>query len=106
MREELKNIPLIKNDLEQRFEIHVNGYLAFIDFKENRSRISLIHTEAAPELQGTGAATAVVEKTLEFIEQDGRKLMPYCPYVFAYIKKHPEWKRLVDSSFPAYQDLG
>ncbi|TDQ79663.1 GNAT family N-acetyltransferase [Sphingobacterium yanglingense] len=105
MREELIDIPLVKNDLDHRFEINVNGHLAFIDFKETRSRIALIHTEAAPELKGTGAAAAVVEKTLLFIEQDGRKLMPYCPYVFAYIKKNPEWKRIVDPAFPAYSDL-
>ncbi|MBL1409142.1 GNAT family N-acetyltransferase [Sphingobacterium faecale] len=105
MKEELHHIPLVKNDLDHRFEINVNGYLAFIDFKETRSRISLIHTEAAAELKGTGAAQAVVEKTLLFIEQDGRKLMPYCPYVFAYVKKHPEWKRIVDPAFPAYGDI-
>ena len=102
MKEELEQIPLVKNDLDHRFEIEVNGHLAFIDFKETRDRIALIHTEAAPELKGTGAASAVVEKTLRFIEQDGRKLMPYCPYVFAYIKKNPAWKRIVDPSFPTY----
>lgn len=105
MKEELKHIPLIKNDVEHRFQIDVDGYFAFIDFKETKDRIALIHTESAPELKGTGAAAAVVEKTLAFIEKDGRKLMPYCPYVFAYIKKNSEWKRIVDPAFPSYGDL-
>lgn len=105
MKEELKPIPLIKNDLDHRFEIEVDGHLAFIDFKETRNRISLVHTEAAPELKGTGAAAALVEKTLKFIEEDGRKLMPYCPFVYAYIKKNPEWKRIVDPAFPTYGNL-
>lgn len=105
MNEEFKNIPLIKNDLDHRFELNINGYLTFIDFKETRTRIALIHTEVAPELKGTGAATAVVEKTLDYIEKDGRKLMPYCPFVFAYIKKNPSWKHIVDTAFPGYGDL-
>ena len=105
MKKEFEEIPLVKNDLDHRFEIEVDGYLAFIDFKETRDRISLIHTEAAPELKGTGAAVAVVEKVLRFIAEDGRKLMPYCPFVYAYIKKNTDWKEIVSPSFPTYSDL-
>ncbi|WP_394803532.1 GNAT family N-acetyltransferase [Niabella hibiscisoli] len=47
----------------------------------------------------------MVEQTLLQLEQEGKQILPYCPYVFAYIKKHPEWKRLVHPSFPAYHQL-
>ena len=46
----------------------------------------MIHTEVEPELEGKGAATAVIEKTLDYIEKDNYKLVPLCPLVFAYIK--------------------
>lgn len=68
-------------------------------------KIALIHSEAEPELAGTGAATAVVEKTLHYIEDNGKKLLPYCPYFFAYLKKNPEWKRIVDEKFEKYDSL-
>lgn len=42
-----------------------------------------------------GASTAVIEKTLAAIEESGKKLNPLCPLVVAYIKRHPEWKRIV-----------
>ena len=105
MKPEFEAIPVIKNDDKKRFEIEVNGHFAFIDFKENDQTISLIHTETEPELQGTGAATAVVEKTLDYLKQNGKTLLPYCPYVFAYIKKHPEWKAIVAPSFIKYNEL-
>ena len=105
MKERFINIPLVKNDAKKRFEIEVDGHFAFIDFKEPRNKIALIHTEAAPELAGTGAAAAVVEKTLHWIEENGKLLLPYCPYVFAYIKRHPEWKRIVDEKYPGYEKL-
>ncbi|MEN1786342.1 MAG: N-acetyltransferase, partial [Bacteroidota bacterium] len=57
------------------------------------------------ELAGTGAAQAVVEKTLPWIEANRKTLLPFCPYVFAYIKRHPEWKRIVDKRFKAYDKL-
>ncbi|WP_299182398.1 GNAT family N-acetyltransferase [uncultured Chryseobacterium sp.] len=103
MKPEFENIPLVKTP--QRFEIEINGHYAFIDYKEMSSKIALIHTEAEPELAGTGAAAAVVEKTLHYIEDQGKKLLPFCPFVFAYIKKHPEWKRIVDEKFQGYNEL-
>jgi len=103
MKPEFENIPLVKTP--QRFEIEINGHYAFIDYKEMSSKIALIHTEAEPELAGTGAAAAVVEKTLDFIEKSGKKLLPYCPYILAFIKKNREWKRIVDEKFDGYEKL-
>lgn len=105
MKAEFESIPLVKNVEKKRFEIEVNGYFAFIDYRETDNQISLIHTEAEPELAGTGAAAAVVEKTLHYIEENTKKLLPFCPYVFAYIKKNPEWKRIVDTTFERYNTL-
>lgn len=105
MKSEFENIPLIKNDSKKRFEIEVNGHFAYIDYREMGSQIILVHTEAEPELAGTGAAAAVVEKALNYIEENIKKLLPFCPYVFAYIQKHPEWKRIVDEKFERYSQL-
>lgn len=105
MKAEFEPIPLLKNQDKKRFEIQVNGYFAFINYGEKSQQISLIHTETDPELAGTGAASAVVEKTLHYVEESGKKLLPFCPYVFAYIKKNPEWKRIVDPLFPGYEKL-
>lgn len=105
MRPEFENIPLHKNEVKKRFEINVDGSYAFINYGELGSQIALVHTEVEPALEGKGAASAVVEKTLKYIEDEGKTLLPFCPYVFAYIKKHPEWKRVVDKRFKAYDKL-
>ncbi|WP_335965880.1 GNAT family N-acetyltransferase [Galbibacter sp. PAP.153] len=105
MKERFKNIPLVKNETKKRFEMEVDGYFAFINYGEIGNQITLVHTEAAPELSGTGAASAVVEKTLHWLGQNNKTLLPFCPYVFAYIKKNPQWKRIVDKRFNAYDKL-
>lgn len=105
MKEEFITIPLVKNEEKKRFEIEVNGHYAFINYGEREKYIALVHTETDPELAGTGAAKAVVEKTLQYIEDHDKLLMPYCPYVFAYIKRHPEWKRIVSERFHGYEKL-
>lgn len=105
MKSEYLNIPLIKNEDKKRFEIEIDGHYAFIDYKEPGDKIALIHTETDPELKGKGAAAAVVEKTLHYLDDNKIVLLPFCPYVFAYIKKHPEWKRIVSPKFKGYDQL-
>jgi len=105
MKERFIDIPLHKNEETKRFEIKVDGHLAFIDYRERGDKVSLIHTEAEPELAGTGAAKAVVETTLNWIAENNKTILPYCPYVFGYIKRNPEWKQIVDKSFESYDKL-
>lgn len=99
------NIPLVKNETKKRFEIEIDGHFAFINYGEFGSQIALVHTETDPELAGKGAASAVVEKTLNYLDEQGKSLLPFCPYVFAYIQKHPEWKRIVSKKFKGYDKL-
>jgi predicted GNAT family acetyltransferase len=95
MKEEYTALPLVKNEEGQRFELTVDGYTAFIDYKEREGIITLIHTESPEELAGRGVATALIEKTLQYIEDNNYKLVPLCPLVVAYLKRHPEWQRIV-----------
>ncbi|MDX1270553.1 GNAT family N-acetyltransferase [Bizionia paragorgiae] len=105
MKTEYNDIPLVKNEEKKRFEIEIDGHFAFINYGEFGSQIALVHTETDPELAGKGAASAVVEKTLHYLEDKNIDLLPFCPYVFAYIKKHPEWKRVVSPTFKGYDEL-
>ena len=105
MKEKFNNLPVKKNEEKNRYELDVDGHIAFIDYKETNSTVALIHTEAPAELAGSGAASALVEKSLNLIKESGKTVSPYCPYVFAFIKKHPEWKELVSPRFPKYDEL-
>ncbi len=105
MKETFVNIPVTKNDIQKRFEIEVDGHIAFINYGEFGNQIALVHTEVPEVLAGKGVAAALVEKTLKHIEEHDKLLLPFCPYVFAYIKKHPEWKRIVSKKFKGYENL-
>lgn len=105
MKTEYEDLVLKKNELTKRFELIVNGHLAYIDYKESSSDIYLIHTEVQAVLAGMGVGQALVEKALDYVNNSSKQLMPYCPYVFAYIQKHPTWKLIVDPKFPKYEEL-
>jgi hypothetical protein len=55
----------------------------------------LTHTEALPELEGKGIGSTLVKRVLEDIERKKLTLVPLCPFVAAYIQRHPEWKKLL-----------
>jgi predicted GNAT family acetyltransferase len=96
MKEEYVKLELVKNVKENQFEMVVAGSTAIIEFKEFPGKIALIHTEVPPAIEGKGVATAIIEKALNYIEQNNLKLIPLCPVVVAYVKRHPEWNRIVD----------
>lgn len=95
MKEEYLALPLVVNEAAHRFELTIDGQLAVIVFRKHDEVITLEHTEVEPALEGKGAATAIIEKTLDYIEQRGFRLVPLCPFVVAYLKRHPEWKRIL-----------
>ncbi|AHF16592.1 GNAT family N-acetyltransferase [Niabella soli] len=102
MKAEYIGLPLIKDDAAKQFELTVEGHKSFIRFNETPHHITLVHTEVPAALEGKGVGTTLVEKTLEYIEQSGKTLIPLCPFVFAYIKRHPDWKRIVDPGFKGF----
>ena len=89
------DIELVNNEAIHNFELVVDGHRAFIDYKTKDNKIYLIHTEVPAELEGQGVAAAIVEKALTYIEQKGLKLVPLCAYVQFFLKRHPEWNRLL-----------
>lgn len=105
MKPEFESIDLIDNKEKSRYELHYNGYVAFTDYEEEDGALAMSHTVAPDELRGTGVAGALVEKAFADIKNKGRKIRPYCSYLLAQIKKHPEWKVLVDPKFENYNEL-
>ena len=97
MKEEYKELPLVKTDL--RFELVVDGHTAFIDYNTRGERIALIHTEVPEELAGRGVAAAIVEKTLIWLEENEIPLIPLFPYVKQFLVRNPDWQRVVDEPY-------
>lgn len=91
-------LTLVNNETTHSFEIIVKGQRAFINYRQHGNTYLLIHTEVPQALQGNGIAKALVEKTFNYLEENHLKMRPYCNYIQAYLKQHPEWHRLIDKS--------
>jgi predicted GNAT family acetyltransferase len=99
MKPEFLDLPLVDNRAANRFELTVNHYLAFMEYELEDGAIRVLHTEVPAQLEGQGVGTAIVEKALTEIEGRQLKLVPLCPFVTSYLKRHPEWQRLVAAGY-------
>jgi predicted GNAT family acetyltransferase len=57
--------------------------------------IVLLHTEVSDELKGQGLGAQLVAGALDDIRARGVHVVPLCPYVAAYLRRHPEYADLV-----------
>ena len=81
---------------EKRYEFKIDGHTAFIDYIISKDeKIFLTHTEVPRGLEGKGIGSRMVLQALVDVKKRGLTLVPLCPFVAGYLKKHPEWKELV-----------
>jgi uncharacterized protein len=81
------------NKVQRRFEMDVDGALAFANYRLTPSTFIITHTETPRELRGRGIASELVKGALELIRKDGMKVVAGCGFVVDYLK-HPEFADL------------
>jgi uncharacterized protein len=80
----------------QRYEARVDGELAgFLDYTIKRGRIALVHTEVLPAYAGRGIASDIVRFALDDARGRGLRVIAICPYVRAFLERHPEMRDIV-----------
>ncbi len=84
-----------RNDAQKRYEGKVDDLLVKLEYIVAQDKIYLTHTEVPKELEGKGIGSKIVAFALNDIEESKLKLVPLCPFVALYLKRHPEWLRLV-----------
>ena len=92
------NLPelVIRNNPGQlRIETYVEEMLSKVEYQIADGRIYYYHTEVPPELEGRGIASEMAKFALEYARDQGLGVVPLCPFVEAYIRRHPEYKLLV-----------
>ena len=79
------------NKAQSRFELDVEGGIAFANYRLTPSAVIITHTETPRALRGRGVASELVAGALELIRADGRKVIAGCSFVVDYLRKHREY---------------
>ena len=77
-----------------RYEIEVDGVTAYVLYRRKPGVITFVHTEVPKELAGKGIGSRLARHVLEAARADGVKVVPTCPFIASWMKKHPEYDDL------------
>ncbi|MDB5616442.1 GNAT family N-acetyltransferase [Tardiphaga sp.] len=83
------------NKALSRFELDVDGALAFANYRLVPGTVIITHTETPPALRGRGIASELVRGALALIRADGHKVVAGCSFVSDYLDRHPEYSDMV-----------
>jgi len=93
----LDSITVTNNEEAQRFESQVDGLRALLTYRRFPGRIVFNHIEVPPPLESKGLAAKLARTALDFARANHLRVVPQCPYVAAFIRKHTEYHDLVSA---------
>ncbi len=79
-----------------RYELTVNGELAGVsDYRDRAGRRIFVHTEVDGAFSGRGLGNRLAAGALDDAVARGLRVVPRCPFIRAYIERHPHYRSLL-----------
>lgn len=83
------------NPAASQFEISTDAGRALLRYAARGDSMDLLHTEVPAAHEGKGVGSALVKAALEHARAEKLRVIPSCPFVSAYLRRHPEYGSLV-----------
>ena len=96
-------ITVLHNEPSSRFEVVLDTHLSMVEYERSAGRIAFTHTEVPHELEGRGVASALARHVLQFARDNQLKVVPLCPFILSYIRKHKA--EYADILAPGYEGI-
>lgn len=84
-------LEVVHNAADRRYELRSDGdLLGLLDYRLEPGAVALVHTEIDPRFERQGLGTQLVAGALADLRERGLRVVPVCPFVAAYLRRHPE----------------
>lgn len=95
----MADVQVTRNDDQTRYEGHVDGALAgFAEYQLTDILVVFTHTEVDRAFEGQGLGGALARFALDDVRAQGtRTVLPICPFIKAWIDRHPDYRDLLYS---------
>ena len=97
---------VVNNAAASRFELTTEGRTAVLEYVLAGNRLRLMHTEVPPELRGRNYAEVLARAGLDYARGNGLRVVPFCPFVRAFLQRHPEYESVLDEHWKAILEQG
>ena len=92
----LDDIIVGDNPETRRFEATLDGTLmAVAQYERTGDQITFTHTIVAEAAEGYGVGSKLVKFALDKARTEDLAVIPQCPFVQSYLRRHPEYGDLV-----------
>jgi len=78
-----------------RFEIDVDGHIAFANYRNIDGVITITHTEVPAALRERGVGSRLMLEMLGQIRSRNLKVRPLCSFARFVVAQHPEFRDLL-----------
>jgi predicted GNAT family acetyltransferase len=90
-------VDIANNEADSQWEARLDGELAgYSEYRRRPGRIVFTHTVVEPRFEGKGIGSALVRTEVDDAVANELRIRPICPFVRAWLKRHPEYHGWVD----------
>lgn len=84
----------------KRFVVEELGHEAYLEYFElPDGSLDFAHTYTPNEIRGRGIATAIIRGALDYARENGKMVVPGCPFVRTYVDRHEKYRELIVDSW-------
>ncbi len=92
MSDDVTGPQISHHEARERYEIrHDDAVAGFAQYTKAPGLVVFTHTEIRPEHEGKGLAGQLIRFALDDVREAGSLVLPICPFVQAYMQRHPEY---------------
>lgn len=89
-------VAIVDHAERRRYELDVGGEpVGILSYRTDGRVIDHRHTEIKPSFGGRGLGSALVRFALDDARMRGLSVRPSCPFVAAFIDRHPQYRDLL-----------
>jgi predicted GNAT family acetyltransferase len=91
-----QTVTVLRDDGRHRYIAFVGDAVAgFLAYRDHDGVRDLLHTEVDGAFGGRGIGTALAQFALDDIRDGGGAMVPSCPFVRSWVRRHPDYIDLV-----------
>jgi predicted GNAT family acetyltransferase len=83
------------NEADHRFELEIDGIVAFVTYRKSPGAITLVHTDVPSALGGKGVGSKLARASLDAVRAQGARLSVECDFIRSFIAKSAEYQDLL-----------
>jgi predicted GNAT family acetyltransferase len=87
--------PVTDNPARSRYELLLDGGVAFVDYQIMGNLRVLTHSEVPPALRGRGIGAELVAGVLQLAREQGVRIKPRCSFVVQFMQRNPQYQDLL-----------